>query len=79
MKLKEFQACKIKKFDRIELVNGTKTVDFIELMKGINFMVINFMDKSRLFCITDEMVEVYRDSYYAITHKHFVIDINKLI
>ena len=63
---------KLKKFDLIQTCNGPKTVDKLILSKGCEFAVIQFMDKSKIHCLSNEEVEFKRDNFYALTHKEFI-------
>jgi len=72
-KLLEVQ--KLKKFDIVELVCGPKTIDYLLMYKGSNMCRIYFMDKTSIFCLTNEIQEVKRDNFYALTHKVFSTNI----
>ena len=69
----------VKKFDIIELIYGPKTVDYLLMSKGSNFCRIYYMDKTSTFCLTNEIVEVKRDNFYALTHKIFDTQILNLL
>jgi hypothetical protein len=55
---KKVTAFNVKKFDEIELLNGKKMVNYIQIDN--NFMIIHFMDKSKTHCLRDEEIEVIR-------------------
>jgi hypothetical protein len=68
-------ASKIKKFDIIELVCGTHTVDYLLMYKGSNYCRIFYMNGRSTFCLTNEEIEVKRDKFYSLNHKIFTTSI----
>lgn len=66
---------KLKKFDIIELVCGTATVDYILMYKGSNLCRVYFMSGKSIFCLTDEEKEVQRNKFYSVTHKIYTTSI----
>lgn len=74
MKTTEIQANKLKKFDSIELLNGIKMVDFVQFNnvkeKNNSFMLIHYMDKTKMHCTTNEYIEIHRPKKTYV-HRRF--------
>jgi hypothetical protein len=70
--MKNIISAKIKKFDVIPLLFENKTVDYIQLRKNTNWCNIVFMDKTNIFTLSNELVEVKRDNFYCVTHIQYL-------
>ena len=66
---------KFKKFDTIETLSGSETLDYILMYKGSNMCRVYFMSGKSIFCLTNEEQEIKRDRFYSVTHKIFTTSI----
>ena len=73
--VKTEQAIKLKKFDTIICIDGEKTVDFLEIHKDSNILIINYMDKTRTFALQNELI-LFERHFNSVLHKSFIPDIN---
>jgi hypothetical protein len=66
---------KIKKFDVVELISGSHTVDYVLMYKESKMCRIFYMNGRSTFCLTNEEIEVKRDKFYSVNHKIFTTSI----
>lgn len=79
MKILNIPVEKIKKFDFIELINGTHTVNYLRMCKGHPYVRIYYMNGRSTFCLKSEIIEVKRDNFYSLTHKKYDTNILNIL